>query len=238
MHNIVTIKKYAVLAQLVLVFFSGYSRDFYADIASMKVAIEHADNLHIISESRFYKDNVSDHAMRTEKMEIRKMGANQRTIFLNMEVLSTPEATVTVDNGEKTLLYYLYTGGLSGKESMEKLMSFDVDSVLRSQIYKIEQEEKGDALLYRVFLQPGSWIAQLDYYLSVKTGLVERLVYYYDTEHFHNVFKVETVFSIDTNPVFRGKEFSVRNYVREQNGAYIPAPGYVGYELHVHDNTN
>lgn len=155
----------------------------------------------------------------------------------NMQMLLNGKYLVMVYKDEKRIVYTKHDKNAEKKMKNNTDPGATIDSLLL----------KNDSILYKgvsdnmklyIIYSGKSLIRRTEVYLDVTTGIIKRLVYYYNEQIVPNANKVKIDYTINLAPTFSPTEFSESRFLVINRGKATAAGLFAGYDVFYIDGEN
>jgi len=168
------------------------------------------------------------------------MKKNEEKFFYqigNKNILTTPGASLIIDNTNKQIHYTRRIE--SNTKELDPMGEEKIKKILKAaeKIDYLGTSEQGKLYLLHT---PSEVISKTKVMFDLKTGLVKKMVHYYNTELFEIEMEVHMQFNeINLEPKLDKKAFDEKSYVKlekRKDRVFVqPSASYTGYQVSVHD---
>lgn len=166
------------------------------------------------------------------KGEVKRLGKNYYSSFLDYELMISGEEAVLADHAKKELEYYQFKR--SKPLLKEKEFEANIDTLMNFSDSIVQRRNTKEGQLHFSLYSEGGMIALTELYVDAQTHFISRIIYYYgpSTEDYQiEVNRVDVFYkNIKTSGV-KEEFFKVDKYVRRQGGKTLAAERFKGYQV-------
>ncbi len=215
---------------------SVMAQNLAKDAESMSTFYANAGNIRTQIQINMFEDENQSRPTEIQTTILRKKGLEFYYKLKHTEMLITSDYVLMINNVEKSMLIQKRTAeeaeeqkGAAAKQ--QKMIPEELTEMLRENDKVIYKGIKGNTKWYEIQSE-NSAIVRTDLFLNVKDYHISKLIYHYHENAGSSYEKIEISYNgFELNPLFKSNDFSIRPYVRLNNGEFELSEQYRNYHL-------
>lgn len=202
----------------------------YSDDIRKALTVYNQSRLELDAQVEIYANYNAVKPSQSYTAHVKKEGAKFFSESGDMKMLLNDKYLVMVYKSEKRIVYSKHDKDAEKKMNSARDPGTSIDSLLLRNDSIVYKGVKDNRKLYIIY-NSKSMIRRTEIYMDTKTGWINRLIYYYDEQLLPNANKVRIDYTINTDPVFSGNEFSESRFFVISRGKASPASTFAGYDI-------
>lgn len=205
---------------------NAFGRDFKADFKKVQDAYALLDNFKANATLKVYQANASTPII-TRDISISIHNGNAYHItYGHLDMLLADSVMIVANRQTQRLTYSLYDS-LPG---IYQMANKNIDSIC-AHYDSVACRGTHNGLIRYTIYTPGDMIEQTEMYIHANTYLIAKIQYQYNNALYQGQRAEIRYYDMNQSPSFAPGTFSLKQYIRQENGGIKPAKQYAGYEL-------